>query len=303
VVDCLTFLEPATVISQLVAGVATGGVYALVALGLVLIYKTSHVVNFAQGELLMWGAYLAFALVSIGLPFPAAILGTLALAGLAGVAVERIFMRSMIGEPLISAMIVTLGLASLLRGLAYLFGGTEVRRFPDDVLPDLSVTAGSVRVASVYTWSLVICAACVVALMIFFRCSRLGVAVRAAADDQYAAMSMGIRISRLMALSWALSAGVAAVGGALLANLTGVNFRLADFGLAVLPVVILGGLDSIPGAIVGGFVVGSVQNLATAYFDPCVGGGLSSLVPFLTLLAIVLIKPHGLFGSVRVDRV
>jgi branched-chain amino acid transport system permease protein len=139
--------------------------------------------------------------------------------------------------------------------------------------------------------------------MIFFRFSRLGVAVRAAADDQYAAMSMGIRISRVLALSWALSAGVAAVGGVLLANLTGVNFTLADLGLVVLPVVILGGLDSIPGAIAGGFVVGSLQNLATAYFDPCVGGGLSTVVPFLTLLVIVLIKPHGLFGQVLVDRV
>jgi branched-chain amino acid transport system permease protein len=302
-VDCLIAVEPSSLINQLIAGISTGGVYALVGLGLVLIYKTSHVVNFAQGELLMWGAYLAFALVSVGLPFPAAILGTLAFAGVAGGAVERMFMRRMIGWPVISAMIVTLGLASLLRGLAYLFGGTEVRRFPDDLLPDVSVTTGLVRVPSFYVWSLVICVASVVALMTFFRFSRLGLAMRAAADDQYAALSMGIRISRVLALSWALSAGVAAIGGVLLANLTGVNFTLADLGLAVLPVVILGGLDSIPGAIVGGLVLGSVQNIASGYLDPCVGGGLRTVVPFLTLLVVVLIKPHGLFGRVHVDRV
>jgi branched-chain amino acid transport system permease protein len=302
-VDCLTLIEPSSVINQLVAGVAMGGVYGLVGLGLVLIYKTSHAVNFAQGELLMWGAYIAFALVSVGLPFPVAILATLVLAGLAGVGVERIFMRRMIGQPVISAMIVTLGLASLLRGLAYVFGGTDVRRFPDDALPDVSVAIGPVFVPSVYAWSLVISAACVVALMRFFRFSRLGIALRAAADDQYAAMSMGVRISSVLALSWALSAAVAAVGGVLLANLTGVNFTLADFGLAVLPVVILGGLDSIPGAIVGGFVLGIVQNIATGYLDPCVGGGLRTVVPFLTLLVIVLIKPYGLFGRVHVDRV
>jgi branched-chain amino acid transport system permease protein len=301
--DCVLLAEPVTLVTQLVAGIATGGVYALVGIGLVLIYKTSHVVNFAQGDLLMWGAYAAFALVTLGLPFPFALLATLLVAGVFGVAIERALLRRMIGQPVIAMIIVTLGLSSVLRGLAYLTNGTEVRRFPDDVLPTLPIAVGELTIAPVYVWSLAISAVVFVGITLFFRYSRHGIALRAAADDLQAAMSVGVRVSSVFALSWALSAAVAAIGGVLLANLTGVNFTLADFGLLVFPVVILGGLDSIVGALVGGLVVGVLQSTAAAYLDPCVGGGLKAVVPFLVLAAILLVKPHGLFGRVQVERI
>jgi branched-chain amino acid transport system permease protein len=301
--DCFTQVDPLTLASQLMAGVAIGGVYALVGLGLVLIYKTSHVVNFAQGDVLMWGAYGAFALCSIGLPFPIAFVAALLLAGLFGVMIQRVLLTRMIGQPVIAAIIVTLGLSSVLRGLAYLAAGTEVRRFPDDVIPVLPLSVGALVVAPVHLWSLVVAATAVTGLVVFFRFSRQGIALRAAADDQQAARSMGIRISSVFALSWALSAGVAATGGILLANLSGVNFTLAEFGLLVFPVVILGGLDSIAGAIVGGLLIGVLQNIAAGFVDPCVGGGTKTVLPFVALLAILLLKPYGLFGRVQIERV
>jgi branched-chain amino acid transport system permease protein len=302
-VDCLLLRDPLFFASQITTGVATGGIYALVALGLVLIYKSSDVINFAQGDLLLVGAYVGWALTTAGLPFPVAFVLTLIVAAGVGLAVERLVLRRMIGEPVIAVIIVTLGLSSMLRGLVFFVASTEVRRFPEDIFPSAPLQAGPLLIPQIYAWALLIAAAAVLALTLFFRYSRQGIALRAAADDQQAAMSMGIRISSAFALSWALSASVAAAGGILLGNLTGVNFSLADFGLLVFPVVILGGLDSIPGAIVGGLLIGTLQNLASGYLDPCVGGGLKNVFPFFVLVAILLLKPYGLFGRVRIERV
>ena len=184
-----------------------------------------------------------------------------------------------------------------------LAAGTEVRRFPDGIFPLAPVHVGPLLVPPMHAWALAISAAAVVALTLFFRSSRYGIALRAAADDQQAAMSMGIKISWVFGLSWALSSAVASAGGIMLGNLTGVNFTLAEVGLQVFPVVILGGLDSIPGAIVGGLIIGVLQNLASAYLDPCVGGGLKNVAPFIILVLILMIKPYGLFGRETIERV
>lgn len=301
--ECLSFRDPLFFSSQIVTGIATGGVFALVALGFVLIYKASDVINFAQGDLLMVGAYVGWALSTAGLPFPVAFVLTLIIAALIGLLIERIVLRPMIGEPIIAVIIVTLGLSSMLRGLVFFVASTEVRRFPEDIFPITPVQIGPIPVPQIYAWAVVIAAVAVLILTLFFRFSRQGIALRAAADDQQAAMSMGIRISWVFALSWALSASVAAAAGILLGNLTGVNFTLADIGLQVFPVVILGGLDSIPGAIIGGLVIGVLQNLASGYLDPCVGGGLKNVFPFFVLVAILMLKPYGLFGRERIERV
>lgn len=300
--DCFSLRDPIFFASQVVTGLAAGGVYALVALGFVLIYKASDVINFAQGDLLLVGAYVGWALTVAGLPFPLAFLLTLAIAALVGLVIERVVLRPMIGEPIIAVIIVTLGLSSMIRGLVFGVFSTEVRTFPP-IFPIAPFQLGPVAVPQIYAWALAIAAAAVAALTLFFRYSPQGIAMRAAADDQQAAMSMGIRISWAFGLSWALSASVAAAGGILLGNLTGVNFSLADIGLQVFPVVILGGLDSIPGAIVGGLVIGVLQNLASGYLDPCVGGGLKSVAPFIVLVLILMVKPYGLFGRERIERV
>jgi branched-chain amino acid transport system permease protein len=301
--DCLSLRDSLFLSSQIITGLATGGIYALVALGFVLIYKSTDVVNFAQGDLLMVGAYVGWALTTAGLPFPVAFVLTLIVAALIGLLIERIVLRPMIGEPIIAVIIVTLGLSSMLRGLVFFVASTEVRRFPEDIFPITPFQVGPFTVPQIYAWALAIAALAVLVLTAFFRFSRQGIALRAAADDQQAAMSMGIRISWAFALSWALSAAVAAAAGILLGNLTGVNFTLADIGLQVFPVVILGGLDSIPGAIVGGLLIGVLQNLASGYLDPCVGGGLKNVFPFFVLVAILMLKPYGLFGRERIERV
>ncbi len=212
--------------SQIITGLATGGIYALVALGFVLIYKSTDVINFAQGDLLMVGAYVGWALSTAGLPFPVAFVLTLIVAAFLGLLIERIVLRPMIGEPIIAVIIVTLGLSSMLRGMVFFVASTEVRRFPEDIFPITPLQLGPFFVPQIYAWALAIAALAVLVLTGFFRFSRQGIALRAAADDQQAAMSMGIRISWAFALSWALSAAVAAAAGILLGNLTGVNFTL-----------------------------------------------------------------------------
>jgi branched-chain amino acid transport system permease protein len=301
-IDCLSLRDPLFLGSQLIAGLASGGIYALVALGLVLIYKSSQVVNFAQGDLLLVGAYLGWALTTAGLPFPLAFVLTLLLAALLGVLVERLVLRRLVGSPTIAVIIVTLGLSSMLRGLVFFVANTEVRRFPDDIFGVTPLPVGPFVVPPIHAWALLLAGLAVLGLTLFFKLSRHGLALRAVADDPRAALSMGIRISRTFALSWALSAAVAATGGILLGNLTGVNFTLADVGLQVFPVVILGGLDSLLGAIVGGLAIGVLQNIASGVLDPCVGGGLKSVMPFFALLAILLFKPYGLFGRMRIER-
>ena len=300
--DCFQLRDPLFFANQIVSGLAAGGIFALVALGFVLIYKASDVINFAQGDLLMVGAYVGWALATSGLPFPAVFALTLVVSGLIGLLIERAILRPMIGEPIIAVIIVTLGLSSMLRGLTFGTMSTEVKRFPE-VFSLAPISLGPLLVPPIYAWALVIAALLVAALTLFFRFSPQGIAMRAAADDQQAAMSMGIRISWVFGLSWALSAAVAAAGGILLGNLTGVNFTLADIGLQVFPVVILGGLDSIPGAIVGGLTIGVLQNLASGYIDPCVGGGLKNVAPFIILVLILMVKPYGLFGRVNIERV
>jgi branched-chain amino acid transport system permease protein len=302
-VECFHLRDPLFLASQVVSGLATGGIFALVALGFVLIYKASDVINFAQGDLLLVGAYVGWGLYSLGLPFPLVFLLTMALCGLLGLVIERTVLRPMIGEPIIAVIIVTLGLSSMLRGLVFGTMSTEVRRFQPEVFSIAPLEFGAVAVPQIYAWAVGIAALAVAALTVFFRFSPQGVAMRAAADDQQAAMSMGIRISWVFGLSWALSAAVAAAGGILLGNLTGVNYTLETIGLQVFPVVILGGLDSIPGAIVGGLVIGVLQNLASAYLDPCVGGGLKNVAPFIILVFILMVKPYGLFGRRTIERV
>jgi branched-chain amino acid transport system permease protein len=301
--DCFQLRDPVFFASQIVTGLAAGGVFALVALGFVLIYKASDVINFAQGDLLMVGAYVGWGLYALGLEFWVAFLLTLVICGILGLLIERAILRPMIGEPIIAVIIVTLGLASMTRGLVFGTMSTEIRRFQPEVFSISSVQLGPILVPQIYLWALLIAALCVAALTAFFRFSSQGIAMRAAADDQQAAMSMGIRISWVFGLSWALSAVVAAAGGILLGNLTGVNYTLETIGLQVFPVVILGGLDSIPGAIVGGLVIGVLQNLASAYLDPCVGGGLKNVAPFIILVLILMLKPYGLFGREEIERV
>jgi branched-chain amino acid transport system permease protein len=285
-------------------GLVVGSIYALVAMGFVIIYKSTSVLNFAQGEFLLLGAYVSLVLLTrYHVPFYATVLLTLAFAVVLGLAIERLILRPMIGEPVVSVIMVTLGLSSILRAVVQGIWGTDTRPFPE-IFPSAPVMIGSVPVSRAYAWSL----GCVVVLLVlfslFFKYSRFGIAMRATAFSQQVALSMGISVRRMFALAWAIAAVVSAIGGILLGAVrTGVDQSLALIGLKVLPVVILGGLDSILGAIVGGLLIGVLENLAGGYLDPVFGGGVKEVAPFVILVAILMIKPYGLFGKVKIERV
>lgn len=287
----------------LVTGLVVGSVYALVALGFVLIYKASDVINFAQGQLLLVGAYVSLTLTTTyKVPFLPAVLVTLIASVLLGLAIERFVLRPFIGEPVISVIMATIGLASFLGGIIQVIWGTETRTFPQ-IFPTAPVHFGPVAVSQVYLWSLGLSIVLLLIFSFFFRYTSTGIVMRATADDQTAALSMGISVKKMFGITWAIAAVVAAVGGILLGNINGVNSSLAQIGLKVLPVAILGGLDSIPGAILGGFIIGLLENVVGGYLDPFFGGGVKEVIPFVVLLIVLMIRPYGLFGKEIIERV
>lgn len=280
-------------------GLTNGAILALAALGFVLIYKSSDVINFAQGEFLLVGAYVTFAMIAqFGLAWPLGMILTLGIAVALGVVVERLVLRPMIGEPIISVIMVTIGLSSLLRAIVNTIWGTLPRAFPP-FIPTQPVNVLGATVGADRLWAIAIAILLLGIFSVFFRRSRQGIAMRAVADDQQAALSMGISVKWVFAWAWSIAAATATIAGALVANIVGVSGELSAFGLHVFPVVILGGLDSIPGAILGGLVIGLLQTYTGGY----IGQGLNQVIPFIVLILILMVKPYGLFGQVRIERV
>lgn len=282
-----------------VTGLANGAILALAALGFVIIYKATGVINFAQGEFLLIGAYTIWFTIAVqGLHWSLGTVVALVLAVLLGVLIERFVLRPMVGESAIAVIMVTIGLSSFLRAAVQFFFGTTPRAVPP-FLPTGAVSfAGAVLPLSrVFA---ILAAAVVLGLFaVFFTRSRHGIAMRAVADDQQAALTMGISVRRIFAIAWALAFVSAVIGGLLVAQITGVSAEVAAFGLIVFPVVILGGLDSIGGTIIGGLLIGLLVTYTAGY----IGGGLQQVVPYLILTLVLMIRPYGLFGEVRIERV
>lgn len=288
----------------LINGLVVGGIYSLVALGFVVIYKATQVVNFAQGELVMAGAYVCFSLtVQFHVPFLWAFLMTLGFSVLLGLAVERLALRPLIGESTISVIMVTIGLSSVLKSLVQLVWGTQIKVFPQ-VLPSEPLFLAGVPIAPVYLAAFVLSVLLFGVFSLFFKYSRLGVAMRATAFDQQAAQSMGIGIKNIFALSWCIACVVSGVGGVILGNINGINSQLGYLGLKVFPAVILGGLDSLAGAALGGLIVGVLENLCDGLAKDFLGlSGFKEVAAFVVLVLILMIKPYGLFGSREIERV
>ncbi len=286
-----------------VTGLVIGSVYALVALGFVLIYKATSVINFAQGEFVLVGAYICLdVIVRFQIPFVWAFFLTMAFSVILGLLVERLMLRPLIGEPIITVIMVTIGLATVLKSVVTLFWGTQIRVFPQ-IFPQVPLSFYGIVVSEVYLWTLGFSLLFMAFFAAFFKYSRVGIAMRATATDQQVAQSMGISVKRIFAISWCIAAMVSAVGGILIGNINGINITLADFGLKVFPAVILGGLDSIVGAIIGGLTIGILENLMGGYLDSYFGGGVKEVAPFVVLVVILMIKPYGLFGTVEIERV
>lgn len=284
-------------------GVIVGLLYALVALGFVLVRKGSGVINFAQGELiLVAGYFVAWCITDVGMPVPAAVLVAIAAMALLGVAVERFVLRPLENESLLSLVMATIALGIILRGAVPLLWGEQARDTPDVFTGD-PIRAGGVSVEPVKLWAAAIVIVFLAAFSWFFTRSRLGLAMQAVSDDSLAAQSLGADVRRINAAAWAVAGGVAAFAGFVWGQILGVNGNLLIVGLFVFPVVILGGLESISGAVIAGIVVGVVENFATGYLDARVGGGFGPVAPLILLLFVLMIRPHGLFGRPDIDRV
>jgi branched-chain amino acid transport system permease protein len=272
-------------------------VYGLVALGFALIYKATGVMNFAQGELMMLGAYLHYSLVSAaGLSPLAAVPLAVLLAGLFGAALERGLLHPLVDEPPLAQVMATIGLATVLRAGTGMIWSHDTFAAPSPI-PEGTMSLGSAVLPLVEVWTVLVTAALSGLLFLFFHRTDLGVAMRAVAQNRYAAQLVGIRAGRLFTLTWALAAAIAAVGGILLGSMAYLHTGMGLIALRAFPAVVLGGLESIPGAVLGGLVVGLAESLSGAYLDPVLGSGTREVVPFVILLAALLVRPTGFFGA------
>jgi branched-chain amino acid transport system permease protein len=288
-------------IQLLVNGLSVGFLYGLSAMGFVMIFKSSSVLNFAHGELLALGAFLFLTLATVAqLPIAVAFLLTLTGCFVLGFLIERFFLRPLIGEPLIYVIMLTVGLAAMLRGLLLLVWGGNLRTLPDFLPAWFDVQVGLVRIQPVYMTAFIVGILFLVLFGLFFKYSAQGIYMRSVADNQRAALSLGVHVRRVFALSWGIAALVAGMSGIILGIMNGINVHdLSAVGLKVFPVVILGGLNSISGAVIAGLIIGVLEAFTGGYLSP----SLRDVVPYIILVFILLVRPYGLFGLVEIERV
>jgi branched-chain amino acid transport system permease protein len=286
----------------LVGGLLSGVMYSLVALGFVLIYKTSGVLNFAQGAMVLLAALTFVQLADKGLGFFAAFVATLGVMVVLGLSVERLVLRPLVNKPPITLFLATLGLAYILEGAAQLVWGTQVHAL-DLGIDDTPIDVAGMLISQFDLTAAGISAALVAALVGFFHYTNTGLAFRAVADDQFAALAVGLPLNRIWSLVWTAAGLVALVAGLLWGARLGVQFSLSLIVLKALPVLVLGGFDSILGAIVGGLIIGASEKLAEVYIGPYFGGGIETWFAYVAALVFLLIRPTGLFGQKPVERV
>ncbi|MHB8493615.1 MAG: branched-chain amino acid ABC transporter permease [Casimicrobiaceae bacterium] len=290
----------------LIAGLLSGVMYSLVALGFVLIYKASGVFNFAQGSLVFFAALTFVGLMEHHLSFGLALVVTLLVMIAVGLAIERFVLRPLVNQPQISLFMATIGLSFFIEGLAQLVWGASVRGLDlgiqDEPIAWVSDRTG-INISKFDLMAAGIAAVLVIALALFFNRTRIGRALRAVADDHQAALAVGIPLQQIWAIVWAVAGFVALVTGLLWGARNGVQFALTFVALKALPVLILGGFDSIPGAIVGGLIIGATEKLAEVFVGPYVGGGIEGWFPYVFALMFLLVRPEGLFGEKIIRRI
>lgn len=279
-------------------GLLSGGILALIALGFVLVYKGTRVVNFAMGEFMMIGAYFFWtANVHFKLSWWVSLALTIAGIALLGAAVERFVLRPLAGQPVISIVMATIGLGAILHGVAEAGWGGANLEIPA-LLPRKPLALGEMLIPGQVLWSFALAVALIAAFTAYFRLSKGGVSMRAAASDPVTAYAMGIDVRKTQRLTWIFAGITGAVAGVIVASMTSLSPTLGTVALGVLAVIILGGLDSIAGAIVAGLIVGWLESIAVAF----VGGGARDLVPYVVVLVILMVRPYGLFGTRDIER-
>jgi branched-chain amino acid transport system permease protein len=287
-----------------VTGFALGMVYALIAIGFVVILKCSNAFNIAQGHFVLIGGYLGYTfLVPFHLPIWAALLSAIVVAALLGLLIERLAIRPLVGQSELPVVMMTIALASVLEGVVTLIWGGEYKTY-HGVLPTITLKLGGVSVPPESLIGLIVSVIAVALLMLLFRYTKIGLAMRATAEDLQVVQSFGIRATTVYAVSWVIASIVGVIGGILLGGVSGVMIPLAEIGLKAFAVVLLGGVNSIGGAIVAGIILGVLENVAAGYLDPLLpGGGLAQVFPFVVMIIVLIFKPYGLFGLSRIERV
>ena len=290
----------------LIGGLLSGVMYSLVALGFVLIYKASGVFNFAQGAMVFFAALTYVGLLEVGLPPWASLPVTLVVMIVLALAIERVVLRPLVNQPQITLFMATIGLSFFIEGLAQMVWGSGVRGLDlglqDEPMQWLSDSTG-MNVSKFDLAAAGVAAILVTSLALFFNRTRIGRALRAVADDHQAALAVGIPLQQIWGIVWGVAGGVALVAGLLWGARNGVQFALTFVALKALPVLILGGFESIPGAIVGGLIIGATEKLAEVYLGPYVGGGIEGWFPYVLALVFLLIRPEGLFGEKIIRRI
>lgn len=290
----------------LIGGLLSGIMYALVALGFVLIYKASGVFNFAQGSMVFFAALTCVSLTELGLPLWAAIVVSIGVMALLGLAIERFVLRPLVNQPEISLFMATIGLTFFIEGMAQLMWGSDVKRLDlgiEDVPMESMMNMFNIVISRFDVTAAAICALLVTGLALFFSRTKVGRALRAVADDHQAALAVGIPLQQIWGIVWGVAGFVALVAGLLWGSRNGVQFSLSFVALKALPVLILGGFTSVPGAIIGGLIIGSSEKLAEVYIGPFVGGGIEGWFPYVLALGFLLVRPEGLFGEKIIRRI
>lgn len=288
----------------IINGLIVGLLYGVVGMCFVLVYKSTKIVNFAQGEFLLIGAWVCWAtLIYLELPFILGFLLTMVFMAGFGILLQMIVLRPMIGEPIISVIMVTIGLSMFFQALMKWIFGVSAQSYPK-VFETQSIQIMGLNVEVAYLMSTVIALIIMVAFYLFFKHSKYGLAMRATAFDQQIAQSLGISVKQVFAMSWGIAATVSATAGVVIAMVSGVSSSLSVLGIKVFPAVILGGLDSIIGAIVGGLIIGVLENVAEFFDSQYLHiGNMYDIAPFYVLLIILWFKPYGLFGTKDIERI
>jgi branched-chain amino acid transport system permease protein len=296
------FGSPVFLAEVVVGGLLTGVMYALVALGFVLIFKASGVFNFAQGAMVLFAALTLVGLMERGAPVWLAIVLTLLVMVLVAYLIERLMLRPLVNQEEISLFMATIGLSFLLEGVGQIMWGSNVKKL-DIGIPDKSFSVGGMLVNQFDLFAAGIAGVLVVVLAVFFQNTKVGRALRAVADDHQAALAVGIPLKTIWVVVWAVAGAVALVAGVMWGAKSGVQFSLALIALKALPVLILGGFTSVPGAIVGGLIIGVSEKIAEVYWGPAVGGAIENWFAYMLALAFLLFRPQGIFGERIIERV
>jgi branched-chain amino acid transport system permease protein len=291
-------------INYLITGAANGFIYSMIAIGFILIFKCSKIFNFAQAEMTILGAYIIYGMtIQLKLSIISGILITIVIVIILALMIERVLLRPLIGQPILPIIILTLGLGAFIRGCIILIWGTKMLSLPP-LFSKGGVSLGRFATLSYpHIFFFFVCSSLILLLGIYYRYSRGGLAMRVTADDTIVARLLGIKVTRVLAMSWIIASLVGATGGILLTTVTGIHYTAVEVGFKSMAVALVGGLESLAGVIIVGPFLGIIETLVAGYLDPLVGGGLSEVAPFFVLLIVLIFRPHGIFGWEIIERI